>query len=113
MDRRTLLKGLVATSAGLLLPPTLAENVEATRRYWALDRTMVLPRHGYEVWTLDRRHHPYTVFSVQAIPRTALVGAGHTIFPSEQALWRYWMESPYHLGHYLVRVGVRSREAGS
>jgi hypothetical protein len=37
MDRRTLLKGVAALGAGLLLPPTLAENVEAaTRRYWAL-----------------------------------------------------------------------------
>jgi hypothetical protein len=42
MDRRSLLKGVAALGAGLLLPPTLAENVEAvTRRYWALDSTMV------------------------------------------------------------------------
>jgi hypothetical protein len=42
MDRRSLLKGVAALGAGLLLPPSLAENVEAvTRRYWALDSTMV------------------------------------------------------------------------
>jgi hypothetical protein len=56
MDRRTLLKGVAVLGAGLLLPPTLAENVEAvTRRYWALDATMVpgswltIPR-GHGLW---------------------------------------------------------------
>jgi hypothetical protein len=59
MDRRTLLKGVAALGAGLLLPPTLAENVEAvTRRYWALDATMVpgswlqIPR-GSGLWRTD------------------------------------------------------------
>ncbi len=41
MNRRTLLKGITALTAGLVLPPTLGENVEAARRYWALDGTMV------------------------------------------------------------------------
>jgi hypothetical protein len=57
MDRRSLLKGVAALGAGLLLPPTLAENVEAvTRRYWALDSTMVpsswlhIPR-GSGLWS--------------------------------------------------------------
>jgi hypothetical protein len=56
MDRRTLLKGVAALGAGLVLPPSLAENVEAvTRRYWALDSTMVpgswltIPR-GHGLW---------------------------------------------------------------
>jgi hypothetical protein len=48
--RRTILKGLAATAAGLILPPTLAENAEAVRRYWALDRTMLSL--GYETPTL-------------------------------------------------------------
>jgi hypothetical protein len=42
MSRRSLLKGIAGLAAGaLILPPTLEENVEAARRYWALDRTMV------------------------------------------------------------------------
>ena len=36
MNRRQLLKGIAALGAGLILPPTLAENTETVRRYWAL-----------------------------------------------------------------------------
>lgn len=43
MNRRSLLKGSLALATGLILPPTLAENAEAARRYWSLDRTMVPP----------------------------------------------------------------------
>lgn len=43
MNRRALLQGIAALSAGLILPPTLIENAEAERRFWALDRTMVSP----------------------------------------------------------------------
>lgn len=50
MDRRTLLKGIVGAGAALVLPPTLAENAESARRYWALDRTMMVPR--TRTWTL-------------------------------------------------------------
>jgi hypothetical protein len=39
MDRRTFLKGLVATAAGVLVPGHVAADPE--RRIWALDRTMV------------------------------------------------------------------------
>lgn len=39
MDRRTFLKGLVATAAGVLVPGSVA--AEPDRRVWALDRTMV------------------------------------------------------------------------
>lgn len=35
MNRRNLFKGLAAVGAGLILPPTLAENAEAGRRFWA------------------------------------------------------------------------------
>jgi hypothetical protein len=42
MNRRTLLKGITGLTAGaLILPPTLDENVEVAKRYWALDRTML------------------------------------------------------------------------
>jgi len=41
MNRRDLLKGLAGIGAGIILPPTLAENAEAARRYWALDQTMI------------------------------------------------------------------------
>ena len=34
MNRRTLLQGILGASAALVLPPTIAENAEATRRYW-------------------------------------------------------------------------------
>lgn len=39
LDRRTFLKGLVATAAGVLVPGHVAAEPE--RRIWALDRTMV------------------------------------------------------------------------
>jgi hypothetical protein len=39
LSRRTLLKGMVATAAGLLLPVDVAAEPE--RRIWALDQTMV------------------------------------------------------------------------
>jgi hypothetical protein len=43
--RRGFLVGMAATTAGLILPLTLAENAKAARRYWALDR-MMLPSPG-------------------------------------------------------------------
>lgn len=45
MNRRSFLK-VTAGAAGLAVVtlPTLAENAEAARRFWALDRTMVAPR---------------------------------------------------------------------
>lgn len=39
--RRGFLHGIGVVVAGLILPPTLAENAEAARRFWALDQTMV------------------------------------------------------------------------
>lgn len=36
MNRRNLFKGLAGVAAGLILPPTLEENVEAGKRFWAL-----------------------------------------------------------------------------
>ena len=46
LSRRTFLKGLAATVAGaIVLPPTLEDNAEAAKRFWALDSTMVGPRH--------------------------------------------------------------------
>lgn len=50
MIRRALLQGLVGVTAGLLLPPTLDENTEAAKRYWALDRTMVTGRYWESGW---------------------------------------------------------------
>lgn len=41
MNRRTFLQGIAAAAGALILPPTLEENAEAARRFWALDRTMV------------------------------------------------------------------------
>lgn len=41
MNRRSFLKGLAGVGAALVLPPTLGENAEAARRFWALDQTMV------------------------------------------------------------------------
>jgi hypothetical protein len=63
LNRRTLLKGLAAVGVGLILPPTLEENAEAARRFWALDATMVpgwVETHGYGVvpiteWIQDIR----------------------------------------------------------
>lgn len=43
LSRRSFLKGLAATAGALVLPPTLTDNAEAARRFWALDRTMVGP----------------------------------------------------------------------
>lgn len=36
MNRRNLFKGLIGVTAGLILPPSLAENAEAGKRIWAL-----------------------------------------------------------------------------
>jgi hypothetical protein len=36
MNRRALFKGLAGAATALILPPTLAENAEAGKRYWAL-----------------------------------------------------------------------------
>lgn len=57
LSRRSLLKGFVATAAGLLLPETVA--AEPGRRIWALDRTMIAPRRGGIMFImLDGRHYP-------------------------------------------------------
>jgi hypothetical protein len=42
MDRRTFLKGLVATAAGVLVPGAVLAEPE--RRVWALDQTMAQPK---------------------------------------------------------------------
>jgi hypothetical protein len=52
MDRRTFLKGLVATAAGVLVPGHVAAEPE--RRVWALDGTMVSP-----VRRVHLEEHPY------------------------------------------------------
>lgn len=42
IDRRALLRGVAGLAAGLILPPTLADNAGAVeRRYWSLDQTML------------------------------------------------------------------------
>lgn len=41
MKRRSFLKGIVAAAGALVLPATLEDNAEATRRVFALDSTMV------------------------------------------------------------------------
>ena len=44
VNRRTLLKGLIAGAAGLVLPNTeLVTGDEAHRQYWQLDKTMMSP----------------------------------------------------------------------
>ncbi len=52
LNRRALLKGFAATTAGILVPkgiieaaapPELVIGEEAMRRFWALDRTMSVP----------------------------------------------------------------------
>ena len=43
VSRRTVLKGFAAATSALVLPPTLTDNAEAARRFWALDSTMVTP----------------------------------------------------------------------
>jgi hypothetical protein len=54
IGRRDLLKGFAGFAAGLILPSTIVENTEATRRYWALDRTM-LPLGTWQVLPNGRR----------------------------------------------------------
>jgi hypothetical protein len=48
MDRRSFLKGLVATAAGVLVPSEVL--AEPDRRVWALDRTMVAGNHLDTGW---------------------------------------------------------------
>lgn len=38
MNRRSLFKGLMGVAGGLILPPTLEENAEASKKIWALGR---------------------------------------------------------------------------
>jgi hypothetical protein len=40
MNRRALLKGFAAGTAGLLVPAGIEENIVAARRYWSLDHDM-------------------------------------------------------------------------
>jgi hypothetical protein len=47
VDRRTFLRGLVATAAGVLIPASVAAEPE--RRIWALDSTMVTPS-TWSIW---------------------------------------------------------------
>lgn len=54
IDRRTFLKGLVATAAGVLVPGAVAAEPE--RRIWALDRTMQRPRLAPGVYPLKYVH---------------------------------------------------------
>lgn len=53
VTRRTLLKGLLVTSATILLPPSLTDNAAVARRYWMLDRTMLPP--SLDGWQFFRR----------------------------------------------------------
>lgn len=46
LSRRTFLKGLVATAAGILVPAEVLAEPE--RRVWALDSTMVTPVHDWD-----------------------------------------------------------------
>jgi hypothetical protein len=43
LSRRSFLKAVAATGAALLLPPSLTDNAEAAKRFWALDSTMLGP----------------------------------------------------------------------
>lgn len=70
MDRRTFLKGLVATAAGVLIPGEVA--AEPARRVWALDRTMgrmaLVGEMGPELIRLGPGDYPLTnihVFSAR------------------------------------------------
>jgi hypothetical protein len=53
IDRRTLFKGIAGLAGGLILPPSVAENAEAARRYWSLDRTMIVPLPDTTMITID------------------------------------------------------------
>ena len=57
MNRRALLQGIIGASAALVLPPTLAENAEATRRYWT----------GYGAGRWDDGHVVSTFFEYTGI----------------------------------------------
>ena len=54
MNRRDLIKGLVATAAGILVPSAVAAEPE--RRIWALDRSMVTREPSRVFWHDDRIH---------------------------------------------------------
>ena len=85
MNRRTLLKGITAVGVGLILPPTLAENVEAvTRRYWALDQTMLTPA------SMKWLAQPYDA------------AAKYHILSQEG--WHMVNQEPYHLGKAAIRM---------
>lgn len=81
LDRRTLLKGIAAAGAALILPPTPAENAEAVRRYWALDRTMLNPAAGF--------------------PQVA-----DSMMPwlPDASEWRLVLQGPEHLGRAAYRA---------
>ena len=70
VNRRTLLQGIAALGAGLILPPTLAENVQASRRYWALG---AMP----DVRSLSR--HEQFIRWVEAMDAASLPIVGNTL----------------------------------
>lgn len=61
IDRRTFLKGLVATAAGVLVPGAVLAEPE--RRVWALDRTMVAAERTvvHVQWDADPLRWAYSV----------------------------------------------------
>jgi hypothetical protein len=66
MDRRSFLKGLVATAAGVLVPGAVLAEPE--RRVWALDQTMVQPKLPLDIG-IDPGYDEAVVFETISLSR--------------------------------------------
>jgi hypothetical protein len=102
--RRGFLVGSAAVAAGLLLSPTLAENAEAARRYWALDRTMLgsvrVPPSAYLGYDVVSTLPPY--YHGRPInPKTdwALTANGQT-------MWFSYYATADEVGRAAVKMGA-------
>lgn len=73
LNRRALLTAALGAGATLILPPTLAENAEAARRYWALNQTMV--PETWDVWTRGPDiHQPWLMITAENSDRIVYQG---------------------------------------
>lgn len=90
MNRRTLLKGMAATAAGLILPPTLAEHVEAatsgSRCSWCGVKVSPLMSSS---WVVREPGSP------------AVLGCDACIYRDSQSRTRYWSLDQTMSGSWL------------
>lgn len=66
MNRRNLFKLAAGAATALILPPTLAENAEAGKRFWALG-AMPQPRQEMGFSSIDRYETPWNADDIMVL----------------------------------------------